>query len=74
MANRAAAKADTRQRITAATLDVYPTTPYPDIRIEDIAQRAGVTGQTVIRHFGGKAGPPTSSGSTVPSTGTWTLR
>lgn len=56
MVNRAAAREETRRRIVSAMLAVYPTTPYPDIRIEAIAERAGVTGQTVIRHFGGKAG------------------
>ncbi|ACZ30413.1 transcriptional regulator, TetR family [Xylanimonas cellulosilytica DSM 15894] len=56
MSNRAAAREETRRRIIAAMLDVFPATPYPDIRIDDIAARAGVTGQTVIRHFGGKAG------------------
>lgn len=56
MSNRAAAREDTRQRIMASMLEIFPLTPYPDIRIADVAERAGVTEQTVIRHFGGKAG------------------
>lgn len=55
MSKRSAAAAATRQRIVEAMLALYFLTPYPDLRIEDVAARAGVTAQTVFRHFGTKA-------------------
>lgn len=53
---RAAAAEETADRILDAALARYATLPYDRIRIEDVAADAEVTGQTVIRRFGGKAG------------------
>jgi AcrR family transcriptional regulator len=44
----------TGERIVDAMLARLASIPYEHIRIEDIAADAGVTGQTVIRHFGNK--------------------
>jgi AcrR family transcriptional regulator len=56
MTTRADSAFRTSERILDAALDLYRAQPYPDVAITAIAARAGVTGQTVIRHFGGKAG------------------
>ncbi len=55
MTTRADAAHQTAERIIDAMLDRLESTPYEHIRIEDVASDAGVTGQTVIRRFGGKA-------------------
>lgn len=52
---RADAAHQTAERIVDAMLERLKATPYEHIRIEDVAADAGVTGQTVIRRFGGKA-------------------
>lgn len=52
---RATAAQSTRRRIVDAMIQAFRMTPYPDIRIEDVAASAGVTAQTVFRHFGTKA-------------------
>ena len=50
---RAAAEA-TRERIVAAAADAFLTRWYDEVTIQDVAADAGVSGQTVINHFGGK--------------------
>ena len=56
MSKRARAAEETWERIVWAMVECFTTTPYPAIRLSDVADRAGVTTQTVIRRFGGKAG------------------
>ena len=51
---RAAGVEDTRQRILDATIAEFWAAPSPDVRLDAVAQRAGVTVQTVLRHFGSK--------------------
>ena len=55
MGARAEAAEHTADRIIDAMLERLRTTPYEHVRLEDVATDAGVTGQTVIRRFGGKA-------------------
>ncbi|MET4157117.1 TetR/AcrR family transcriptional regulator [Agromyces sp. PvR057] len=55
MTARAEAAELTGQRIIDAMLARLVTTPYEQIRLEDVADDAGVTGQTVIRRFGSKS-------------------
>ncbi|MCS5735872.1 TetR/AcrR family transcriptional regulator [Herbiconiux daphne] len=56
MSARATSAERTRDRIADAMLDRFAVTPYEHIRLDDVAADAGVTVQTVIRRFGGKAG------------------
>jgi AcrR family transcriptional regulator len=51
---RAAAAEATRERILGAAADLFLERWYDDITIATVAGRAGVSGQTVINHFGGK--------------------
>jgi AcrR family transcriptional regulator len=51
---RAAAAEATRERILAAAADVFLERWYDDVTLAELAKRAGVSGQTVINHFGGK--------------------
>ena len=51
---RAAAAEATRERILSAAADVFLEGWYDDVTIAAIAKRAGVSGQTVINHFGSK--------------------
>jgi AcrR family transcriptional regulator len=55
MSARADSAELTLERIVDAMLHRFATTPYERIRLDDIAADAGVTVQTVIRRFGGKA-------------------
>jgi AcrR family transcriptional regulator len=56
MGARAEAAAATAERILDATVEVFMEQPSDQIRIEEVARRAGVTVQTVIRRFGRKEG------------------
>lgn len=56
MSSRARAAEQTAEKIVDAMLVRFAATPYERIRLDDIAEDAGVTVQTVIRRFGGKAG------------------
>ena len=56
MSKRARAAEETGERIIAAMIECFTRMPYPAIRLSDVAERAGVTTQTVIRRFGGKEG------------------
>jgi AcrR family transcriptional regulator len=51
---RAAAAEATRERILTAAAEAFLEHWYDDITIASVAKRAGVSGQTVINHFGGK--------------------
>jgi AcrR family transcriptional regulator len=51
---RAAAAEATRERILQAAADAFLEQWYDDVTIASVAKRAGVSGQTVINHFGGK--------------------
>jgi AcrR family transcriptional regulator len=54
MASREAAAAATRERILAAAADAFLERWYDDVTIAEVARRAGVSGQTVLNHFGAK--------------------
>lgn len=56
MGARAEAAAATAERILDATVEVFWEQPSDQIRLKEVARRAGVTVQTVIRRFGGKEG------------------
>ena len=51
---RAAAAEATRERILDAAKDAFLEHWYDDVTIASVAKRAGVSGQTVVNHFGGK--------------------
>jgi AcrR family transcriptional regulator len=51
---RAATAEATRERILGAAADAFLEHWYDDVTIASVAQRAGVSGQTVVNHFGGK--------------------
>jgi AcrR family transcriptional regulator len=51
---RAAAADATRERIVTAAAELFLSDWYDDVTIAKVAKRAGVSGQTVINHFGGK--------------------
>ena len=52
---RAAAAEETRERITRAAFDLQTERLTAEISLEDVAERAGVSVQTVLRRFGSKA-------------------
>lgn len=52
MTGRAAAAAQTAERITSTTMGLLETVAVTDITLSDIAAGAGVTVQTVLRRFG----------------------
>jgi AcrR family transcriptional regulator len=54
MRARAEATAETGQRILEATIELHRERFFDQVSLEDIAERAGVTVQTVIRRFGNK--------------------
>lgn len=49
---RAAAARETRERVLSAGAALLWETLTPEIRLADVAARAGVSVQTVLRHFG----------------------
>jgi AcrR family transcriptional regulator len=51
---RAAAADATRERILVAAAEVFLERWYDDVTLAELAKRAGVSGQTVINHYGGK--------------------
>jgi AcrR family transcriptional regulator len=55
-AKRASSAEDTYRRIIAATIGLYGERFHDQITLEDIAGRAGVTVQTVLRRFGSRNG------------------
>lgn len=56
MVARAAAAAATRERILDAAVAIFWELPTDQISLDEVARRAGVTVQTVIRRFGGRGG------------------
>lgn len=54
MGARAEAAEETRLRILDAVIGLHMERYYDQISLEDVAQRAGVTVQTVLRRFGSK--------------------
>ena len=56
MGARAEAVAETRQRIIEALFELGRERMFPDISLEDVAATAGVSVQTILRHFQSRAG------------------
>jgi AcrR family transcriptional regulator len=56
MGARADAVADTRQRIVDALLELGRERMLPNISLEDVAAEAGVSVQTILRHFQSRMG------------------
>jgi AcrR family transcriptional regulator len=56
MSARAEATARTGERILDAAIDLFWEQPTDRLSLEDVARRADVSVQTVIRRFGGKDG------------------
>ena len=56
MGARADAVAETRQRIIEALFDLGRERLLPDISLDDVAAAAGVSVQTILRHFKSRAG------------------
>ena len=56
MSARAEAAEQTGHRIVDAMLKRFSSAPYDQIRLEDVADDAAVTVQTVLRRFGSKSG------------------
>jgi AcrR family transcriptional regulator len=55
MGARAQAVEDTRTRIREALFELGTTRVFSEISLEDVAQQAGVSVQTVLRHYGSRA-------------------
>jgi AcrR family transcriptional regulator len=53
---RAEAEQQTRAALIAAADEAFLSGPWEQVSLESIAQRAGVTKQTLLRHFGSKDG------------------
>jgi AcrR family transcriptional regulator len=51
---RSAGVEATRERILTAAADIFLERWYDDVTLAEIAKHAGVSGQTVINHYGGK--------------------
>lgn len=56
MGARAEAVAQTRRRIIEALFDLGRERMFPDISLDDVADAAGVSVQTILRHFKSRAG------------------
>jgi AcrR family transcriptional regulator len=54
MRARAEAAAETGRRILRSVLELHTERFHDEITLEDVAERAGVTAQTVIRRFGSR--------------------
>jgi AcrR family transcriptional regulator len=54
MANRSASAAQTQRRILGAVLELSSEKLTVEIVLADVAARAGVTVQTILRHFGSR--------------------
>lgn len=62
MVARAESAAATGERILDAAVEVFWELPTTQVSLEEVARRAGVTVQTVIRRFGGREGLFTAAG------------
>jgi AcrR family transcriptional regulator len=60
---RARAAAATGERILDAAIEVFWELPTERISLDEVARRAGVTVQTVIRRFGGREGLMAAAGA-----------
>jgi AcrR family transcriptional regulator len=56
MTARAASAASTAERIVDAAVETFWERPTDQVSLDDVARRAGVSIQTLIRHFGGRDG------------------
>ena len=56
MSERAASVAATGERILDAAVEVFWESPTDQVSLDEVARRAGVSVQTVIRRFGGRDG------------------
>jgi len=56
MVARAESAAATRERIIDAAVEAFWERPGEEVSLDELARRAGVTVQTVIRRFGGREG------------------
>lgn len=56
MTKRAAATAQTRRNVLEAAFALWRERSLAEITLQDMAESAGVTVQTVLRHFGSKEG------------------
>jgi AcrR family transcriptional regulator len=54
MTGRAAKAEATKERIRASAMELYCERPIDDFTLDDVAERAGTTVQTVLRDFGNK--------------------
>ena len=54
MGVRAEAAEETKRRILEAVIELHTERYYDQISLDDVAERAGVTVQTVLRRFGSK--------------------
>jgi AcrR family transcriptional regulator len=61
MTARAQAAAATAEQILDATVELFWERPTDEISLGEVARRAGVARQTVIRRFGGKEGLMTAA-------------
>jgi AcrR family transcriptional regulator len=62
MVARAESTAATGERILDAAVEAFWERPTDQVSLEEVARRAGVTVQTVIRRFGGREGLFTAAG------------
>lgn len=67
MAARAAAAEETGRRLLAAMQSLFVERPYTEVTLEAVAERAGVTLQTLLRRFGSKAGLLAAAAADVSS-------
>jgi len=65
MSTRAASAAATGQRILRAFLDLYMTYWLEDLTLDEVAARAGVSVQTVLRRYRSKAGLIQAAGESL---------
>lgn len=63
MTTRAETAAATGERILEAALEVFWESPTDQIVLTDVAERAGVSVQTIIRRYGGKEGLMAAAGA-----------
>jgi AcrR family transcriptional regulator len=56
MTARAEAVEATREAICAAAIELWLDVPYDELTLDHIAERAGTTRQTILRHYGSKEG------------------
>lgn len=65
MGARAEAVEETRRRILEAAIELYTERHYDQVSLEDVAGRAAVTVQTVLRRFGSKESLIDTAGEVV---------